>query len=67
MTMERVREAITFNADSALKVIASLTTVGRRVTVVVAHIGTIGLSLETDRWMVARGESRGFSLQPKGT
>jgi len=34
---------------------------------VVAHIGAYGLSLETDRWGRARGESRGFRQQPKGT
>ena len=46
VTMERVREAITFNA---------------------AHIRANGLSLETDRWGRARGESRGFRQQPMGT
>ena len=34
---------------------------------VVAHIGANGLSLETDRWGRARGESRGFRQQPMGT
>ena len=34
---------------------------------VVAHIGANELSLQTDRWRRARGESRGFRQQPKGT
>jgi len=34
---------------------------------IVAHIGANGLSLEIDRWGGARGESRGFRQQPKGT
>jgi len=34
---------------------------------VVAHIGANGLSLETDTWGRARGESRGFRQQPRGT
>ena len=41
--------------------------VGRRVNMVVAHVGANGLSLETGRWGRARGESRGFRQQPKGT
>jgi len=32
---------------------------------VVTHIGANGLSLETDRWGRARGESREFRQQPK--
>jgi len=32
---------------------------------VVAHIRANGLSLETDRWGRARGESRGFRQQPR--
>ena len=50
VTMERVREAIAFNAKLAD-----------------AHIGANGLSLETDKWGRARGESRGLRQQPKGT
>jgi len=41
--------------------------VGRRFNMVVAHIGATGLSLETDKWGRARGESRVFRQQPKGT
>ena len=33
---------------------------------VVAHIGANGLSLETDTWGGARGESREFRQQPRG-
>jgi len=58
VTMERVREAIAFNHRGR---------VGGRVNMVVAHIGVNGLSLETDRWGRARGESRGFRQQPRGT
>ena len=41
--------------------------VGIRFNMVVAHIGATGLSLETDKWGRARGESRVFRQQPKGT
>ena len=40
VTMERVKEAIAFNAELT----------DERVNMVVAHIGANGLSLETDRW-----------------
>jgi len=40
---------------------------GGRVNMVVAHIRANGLSLETDRWGRARGESRGFRHQSRGT
>jgi len=56
VTMERVKEAITLNAELADESIW-----------VVAHIGANGLSLETDRYGRARGESRGFGQQSKGT
>jgi len=41
--------------------------VGGRVNMVVAHTEANGLSLETNRWGRARGESRGFRKQPRGT
>ena len=56
VTIERVKEAIAFNAELA-----------DESKMVVAHIRTNGLSLETDRWGRARGESRGFRQQPRGT
>jgi len=51
VTMDRIREAIAFNAElmdesTWLKL--------------VAHIGASGISLETDNWGRALGESRGF-------
>jgi len=39
--------------------------IGGRVNMVVAHIRADGLSLETDSWGRARGESKGFRQQPK--
>jgi len=56
VTMERVREAIALQVQCG---------VGRRVNMAVAHIGANGLSLETNRRGVARGESSGFKWQPK--
>ena len=34
---------------------------------IIIIIGANGLSIETDRWGRARGESRGFRQQPRGT
>ena len=56
VTMERIREAVAFNAELA-----------DESNMVVAHIGANGLSLETNRWGRARGESIGFRQQPRGT
>jgi len=53
VTMERVREAIAFNAQLADESTWLWL--------------TLELSLETDRWGRAWGESRGFRQQPKGT
>ena len=58
MTMERLREAITFSAELVDT---------WQVDMVVAHVGANGLCLETNRLGAARGESRAFRQQPKGT
>jgi len=55
VTMERVREAIAFNAELADE--------STWLWLTSEH----GLSLETNRWGRARGESRGFRQQPRGT
>ena len=47
--------------------IVTMERVREAIALVVAHIRTNGLSLETDRWGRARGESRGFRQQPRGT
>ena len=56
VTMERVKEAIAFNAELT-----------DESTWVWLTSEQIGFPLETDRWGRARGESRGFRQQPKGT
>ena len=55
--VERVREAIAFNTELA----------DDSVNMVVAHVRANGVPLESIRWGRARGESRGFRQQPKGT
>ena len=56
VTIESVRKAIAFNAELA----DESTWLWPRVT-------SNGLSLETDRWGRAQGESRGFRQHPRGT
>jgi len=59
VTMDRVREAMSFNAEWELA--------DESTWLWLTGIGANGLSLETNRWREARGESRGFRQQPKGT